>query len=368
MNNNAARSRTIKMISHVSRMIMGLTFITSGFVKVIDPWGTYIKVDEYLMIYGWDALLPLSMYFSVWLCSAELMMGCMLTFKVRIRFVSIFALLSMSIFTVITFLSATIIPVEDCGCFGDALKLTAWQTFFKNLVLWPMAFVVWWRYRPDKIFLFKRLELLLAGSFFSMSLGLGIYCYRHLPLIDYLPYKVGVNLPQSIKEAESMDSNSFETVLIYRSLESGELREFEIADTTWQDESKWEWVDTITKDDESSVRPLISEFSLRDRFGEDRTDEILATSGVLNIIFVTKFEEIEAGCLEGFKQLVVGAERNGDRTICITPSPIVDGMLFLGVECYNVDPTTMKTALRAKEGVMTLKDGVIIRKNNCRDL
>ncbi|MFI3247896.1 MAG: DoxX protein [Rikenellaceae bacterium] len=368
MQTHAERSRTIKMVSHASRMIMGLTFITSGFVKVIDPWGTYIKVDEYLMIYGWEALMPLSMYFSVWLCSAELMMGCMLTFKVRIRFVSIFALLSMTIFTIITLLSATIIPVEDCGCFGDALKLTAWQTFFKNLALLPMAFVVWWRYRPDKIFLFKRIELMLAALFFSMSLGLGVYCYRHLPLIDYLPYKVGVNLPQAIKDAEKLHSQSFETVLIYKNINNGELREFQITDPTWQDERTWEWVDTVTKDDESDIRPLISEFSLRDRDGLTATDEVLATSGILNILFVTQFNDIDEECLNSFNKIIREGDVRGEKTICITPDHIVDNLFIHDIECYNIDPTTMKTALRAKEGLMRLHDGVIVKKRNCRDL
>jgi len=102
-----------------------------------------------------------------------LMMGCMLLFKVRIRLISIFALISMFFFTVLTFLSATVLPVEDCGCFGEALKLSPWQTFFKNLILLPLAVVVWWRYRPDRIFAFKPLEIVLTVLFFLFSMGLG---------------------------------------------------------------------------------------------------------------------------------------------------------------------------------------------------
>ncbi len=126
------------------------------------------------------------MVFSIWLCGAELMMGCMLLFKVRIRLISIFAVLSMLFFTLLTLLSATLIPVEDCGCFGEALKLTPWETFVKNVVLLPMAFVVWWRYRPDKIFAFKPLEIVLTCTFFFLAMYLGYYCYIHLPL-DGLP-------------------------------------------------------------------------------------------------------------------------------------------------------------------------------------
>ena len=185
------KTRVFKLIANVCRLILACTFILSGFTKVIDPWGTAMKVNEYLSIYGVESLQPASMAFSIWLCGAELMMGCMLLFKVRIRLISIFAVLSMLFFTALTLLSATLIPVEDCGCFGEALKLTPWQTFFKNLALLPMAFVVWWRYRPDKIFAFNALEIVLTVTFFFLSMYLGYYCYRHLPLIDFLPYRSG---------------------------------------------------------------------------------------------------------------------------------------------------------------------------------
>ena len=186
------KTRTFKIAANVCRLILACTFIVSGFTKVIDPWGTALKVNEYLSIYGLDYLQPGAMVFSIWLCGAELMMGCMLLFKVRIRLISIFAVLSMVFFTLLTLLSATLIPVEDCGCFGEALKLTPWETFVKNVVLLPMAFVVWWRYRPDKIFAFKPLEIVLTCTFFFLAMYLGYYCYIHLPLVDFLPYKVGV--------------------------------------------------------------------------------------------------------------------------------------------------------------------------------
>ena len=188
------KSRAFKLLANVCRLILACTFIVSGFTKVIDPWGTAMKVNEYLSIYGMESLQGASMAFSIWLCGAEMMMGCMLLFKVRIRLISIFAVLSMLFFTALTLLSATVIPVEDCGCFGEALKLTPWETFYKNLALLPMALVVWWRYRPDKIFAFNPLEIVLTVTFFFLTMYLGYYCYRHLPLIDFLPYKVGVNI------------------------------------------------------------------------------------------------------------------------------------------------------------------------------
>lgn len=370
MQSHAKHSQTLKNISHIARAIMGLVFIVSGFVKVIDPWGTYIKVDEYLLIYGLESLMPYSMYFSIWLCSAELIMGNMLFFKVRIRFVSICALISMTIFTIITLLSATILPVEDCGCFGEAIKLTPWQTFFKNLSLLPLAFIVWWRYRPDKIFQFNRLELLLAATFFSVSLGLGIYCYRHLPLIDFLPYKVGLNLAEAIKETENYESDHFETVLVYKNRRTGKVKEFKIDDTVWQDDSKWEWVETRTISEVPSIRPIVSEFALRHSDGEICTDEILGTDGILNMIFITSFSDLDGDgeCADPILKFIEEADKKGEKTICVTPEYIYEGKHFLGLECYNIDPTTMKTVLRARDGLMRLDNGIIIRKSNCRDI
>lgn len=248
------KTRVFKLIANVCRLILACTFILSGFTKVIDPWGTAMKVNEYLSIYGVESLQPASMAFSIWLCGAELMMGCMLLFKVRIRLISIFAVLSMLFFTALTLLSATLIPVEDCGCFGEALKLTPWQTFFKNLALLPMAFVVWWRYRPDKIFAFNALEIVLTVTFFFLSMYLGYYCYRHLPLIDFLPYKVGVNIWEGM-HAPAVEPGETETVLVYRNLETGKLHEFSLEDTAWQDAGKWEWVDTRTTEEMPAIRP-----------------------------------------------------------------------------------------------------------------
>ncbi|WP_295935343.1 BT_3928 family protein [uncultured Alistipes sp.] len=363
------KTRGFKLLANVCRLILACTFIVSGFTKVIDPWGTAMKVNEYLSIYGIEFLQPASMAFSIWLCGAELMMGCMLLFKVRIRLISIFAVLSMLFFTGLTLLSATLIPVEDCGCFGEALKLTPWQTFFKNLALLPMAVIVWWRYRPDKIFAFNALEIVLTCTFFFLSMYLGYYCYRHLPLIDFLPYKVGVNIWEGInEEVEPVES---ETILVYRNVETGRLREFTLDDTEWQDDSTWEWVDTRTTDEMPGVHPLMSEFSLRDAEG-DATEEILTAPGPVYMLCVTSFERLPRSCAKRFARVVKHAASLGYRVICLTPQPLY-GVTWhdfgsKAVRCYNIDATTMKTMLRANNGMVVLEDGVIRSKKNCRDI
>lgn len=362
--------RAFKIVAHACRIVLAATFILSGFTKVIDPWGTALKVDEYLTIYGLETLMSASMLFSIWLCGAELMMGCMLLFKVRIRLISIFALISMFFFTVLTFLSATVLPVEDCGCFGEALKLSPWQTFFKNLVLLPLAVVVWWRYRPDRIFAFKPLEIVLTVLFFLFSMGLGYYCYIHLPLIDFLPYKVGVNIREAMQEpAETIGKT--ETVLIYRDRETGRERSFSLDETEWQDTLRWEWVDTRMLTDAPTIRPLVSEFALRDN-GSDATDDVLAVRGRLYMLCVTSFDRLPERCIRRMAALVARAAEEGAQVVCLTPYPL-DGETWYDfgtgeVHCYNIDASTMRTMLRARNGVVVLDDGTITAKMNCRDI
>lgn len=368
--------RLLKSLARVCRVVLAITFIFSGFSKVIDPWGTALKVGEYLAIYGFEELNPLAMAFSIWLCGAELMMGCMLLFKVRIRLVSIFALLSMCFFTLLTLLSATVLPVEDCGCFGEALKLSPWETFLKNLLLLPPAFVVWYRYRPDKIFAFKPAELALMLLFFSGSMGLGIYCSRHLPFVDFLPYKVGVDLrtERLNPDADTLkeEDEQLETLLVYRNLETGKIREFALTDTEWQDESRWEWVETRTNFNTPSIRASIAEFALRDHTG-DITEEVLETEGRLYMLCVNNFKRLRNGCAHRLRMLIDRADREGATVICLTPDHLNDEALWSfhesrPVRCCNMDVHTIRTLLRANNGVVTLEDGVIVDKRNCRDI
>lgn len=364
--------RWFRNLTHLCRLVVALAFIFSGAVKSIDPWGTALSVNNYLVSYGLEALKPLAVPFSIWLCGAELMMGCMLFFKVRIRMCSTFATASMIIFTFITFLSATFIPVEDCGCFGDVVKLTPWQSFIKNLILLPLIVVVWWRYRPDRMFAFSRLEFVMMIFFFTFSMGLGTYCYNHLPLVDLLPYKEGTNIAQAMDEARNRQHEG-EVVLVYRNRRTGKLKEFSIEDKAWENESRWEWVDTrVSEDMTDKVEPMILEFYIADEMGEV-TDSLLSIKGNLYMLCVTNRARVSERCEQRLKKVVEQAAEEDAAIICLTPEPVTRPTYhsFAGskqVRCYNIDSKTMKTMLRANTGLVVLTDGIVSRKSNCRDI
>lgn len=362
--------RWFRYLSHICRILFAITFIVSGFFKAIDPWGTILSVKNYLAAYDLSAPEWMVAVFSIWLCGAELMMGCMLTFKVRIRLVSIFSVLSMTFFTILTFLSATIFPVEDCGCFGELVKLTPWQTFAKNAVLLPMAFCFWYRYRPDRIFAFSKLEFFLMCFFFTMAMSVGTYSYFHLPPIDMLPYKEGTNIAEEMKTAQAKQSSE-EVVLVYRNRRTGRLREFAIDDKAWHNDKRWEWVETRVDESVDSVEPMILEFYIGNSEGE-KTSEILATSGKLYMLCMVNFDNLDEDVVERFSAVAKQAAEEGSAVICLTPVNIAyqSRLNFGGVSVplYNMDAKTMKTMLRANYGLVELDNGTISAKYNFRDI
>ena len=363
--------RWYRYLSHFCRVVFALTFLVSGFYKAIDPWGTILAMRNYLVAYDITAPDWLVTTLSIWLSCAELMMGCMLLFKVRIRMASVFAVLSMIFFTVLTFLSATIIPVEDCGCFGELVKLTPWQSFAKNAVLLPMALCFWYRYRPDRIFAFSKLEFSLMCFFFTFAMSMGTYHYLHLPLIDMLPYKVGVNIAEEMDKARANQSAE-EVVLLYRNIRTGRIREFSLDDKAWHNDKRWEWVETRVESDNNSVEPMILEFYISDEQGEV-TDSLLSIKGNLYILCVTNRNKISHKCEQRLRSVVERAAEEQAPVICLTPEPITRPTYHSfadskQVRCYNIDSKTLKTMLRANTGLVVLTDGIISRKSNCTDI
>lgn len=358
-----------KILYNVCRIVLAVTFIFSGFVKCVDPFGTSLKVGEYFSAAGVEWLDAWRPGISVWLCAAELMMGFMLLFGIRLRLVSTFAMFSMIVFTVTAFVLALWNPVADCGCFGDAVKLTNWQTFFKNLVLLPMSMVVWYFSRPLHFFPFTRREFFLAAFFAILTGGFGTYCYLYGPAIDFLPYKVGTNLPEAI---HFNDAAQYRTTLAYRDRLSGRVQEFELTDTTWYDTSRWEYVDTKVE----RTGGEMSAASIRDfavfREGEDITDELIYDPSTVYLLCAQQLRDVSRPCARRFGKVIRLAAERGCRVVCVTASFLDAGQqaVFDGerVACYNMDPTTMKTMLRSETGLVVLHDGTITGKYTCRAL
>ena len=320
------------IIACVCRVVLGLTFVFSGFVKTIDPWGTALKIGEYLNVYGVGQILGDGrIWLAIAVCAAELVLGLMLVFNVKMRLTSIAALVVMAFFFVVTLLSATVLPVEECGCFGDALHLSAWASFGKNVVLLVLAIVVWWsvRQRGENILPITGRDWIPTAVFASVSVGLGLFCYLHLPLVDFLPFEKGVDLYEA-KYGENVGEEGFEGDIA--------LREFVLFNS-----------------------------------GGDGTYDILSDPGRVYILFASRLADIKEPCAERFAKVIEKAAAEGSRVVVATSSPLSgEETTAFGdsapVAVYNMDSGTMITMLRARAGMVVIEDGVITEKRGCRDI
>ncbi len=359
-----------RYLATVCRVVLGAVLIASAFVKVVDPWGTALKIDEYLYIYGLEALQSISMGLSIALCSFEMALGILLLAGSAKRLTSLATVAVIGGFTLLTLLSATIAPIEDCGCFGDAMNLTAWQTFYKNVALLSLSIYLVWQMRNEPLFRAKRSAIVVVVLAFALPISLGWHSLRHLPIIDFLPYTVGVNIYDELNSTTN-SAESVKTTLIYRNRQTGNERTFSLEDTEWQDDTQWEWVKTEISEVEKITTSPIFDFSLR-QGDYDATEEILTHQGELYMLCVTQYSEIERRCQERLNAFVGSATKTGARIICITPEPLkgAEHLSFgnIEIEAFNIDATTLKSAMRARDGVIELINGTISAKYSCRDI
>jgi uncharacterized membrane protein YphA (DoxX/SURF4 family) len=365
-----SKSKTFTIIAEVCRLILAVVFIFSGFMKTIDPWGLAIKVPDLFEFFGLGWLSGWSVGLSIWLCAAELMMGFMLLFKVRLRLISIFALFTMTAFTLLTFVIAVWNPLDDCGCFGDAVKIDNWQSFYKNLVLWPMSIVVWHSQRGKRILNFSLKEIVLTLLFASMAGGLGVYSWYYLPPIDMLPYKVGVDVRSDVMCNRCNDSRM---KLIYTDRTTGTEHEFALSDTTWYDSERWEYVKTTTPYDTAPPKITAHDFALW-REGYNVADEIVFHDGTVKMIFIRDAENLSESAEKAIASYAGDAKAMGDSRVIFvmgieageeTQAEYTVGQVTL--PCYGMERALQQEMLRANAGLVEMRDGVIAEKRSWRE-
>ena len=348
------------MLRSLFRRILGLVFIFSGFVKCVDPVGTSVFVEKYLATYHLEEFLPLALGLAVALAAVELMLGLMLLCGVAQRVTAVATTIFMSLFTVVTLLSATILPLGDCGCFGDAVRLSPWQTFAKNLVLLPMAIYVWWGSERRGL---RGRDTLVASLSLVVALGINLYSLRYQPIIDFMPYRVGVNLWEAVSHDRLALDSSEQTHLVFRSIATGEELIFASDDVEcWQREDI-EFVESRQDVVSSSSFPF-AEFVLTNAEGEDCTLSFLEQNRDITLITIYDLESLTDGRLRAVRELLHDTENVAVIT-SVDRGRIVE---LLGVEPYSLDAMTLRTLIRSRIGVVVLSDGAISRKCDIRDI
>jgi uncharacterized membrane protein YphA (DoxX/SURF4 family) len=363
----------VKFLGGLSHIVVGATFLFSGFVKAVDPLGFSYKIEDYLIELGLTGLFPLALPVAVIMVTAELCLGLFMLFGIYRKWTARLILLFMAFFTPLTLWIAVTNPVEDCGCFGDAFIISNWQTFYKNLALLAgtILLVVKWRQITP---LFSRkakpcaaVSIVLLGALFSL------YNVYWLPVLDFRPYKIGANIPRQML-VDPAKADVLETVFIYS--KEGVEKEFTEEDYPWND-STWTFVKMKTKLLKKGVKPAIEDFAVEALYydvpagrwdiGVDITDSLLSDSSYTFLMVAYSLEKTTLRHLERFREVHRYAGEKGYSFYLLTASAADtvgewEQNHRTGFRFCHADERVLKTMIRANPGLILLKKGTVINK------
>ncbi|MFO7934935.1 MAG: DoxX family protein [Bacteroidales bacterium] len=362
----------MKYLRVFSRLLLGIVFIFSGFVKAVDPLGSAYKFSDYFHAFQMGFLDGFSLPLGIFLPTFEMTLGLMLILGYRRKIVTWLVMIFMGFFTVLTLILAIFNPVEDCGCFGDALVLTNWETFFKNMVL--MVFVVilfLYRNTPAPGGTASR-EWTAGALLLILSVIFSVWNYRHLPLLDFRPYDVGTVIQEEMQIPEGAPMDEYETTLVYRNRQTGETEEFSIENYP-RDTTAWEFVSSQSKLIRKGYEPPIHDFAIMDEYGSDLTDRILSHRGY-SLLMISY--DLRGAGTDGLRKandwsgLEVLADDFIFYAVTASPSEEVEHLaasIGLTYGFYSADEIMLKTVVRSNPGFVLIKNGTIVGKWAYRD-
>lgn len=365
-----AKAAALTVLVNACRFLLGATFVFSGFVKAIDPIGTQYKLQDYISAVGMGGIVPdiVTLLASVALSALEFSLGVFVLFAIRRHLVSKILVAFMAVMTLITVWIALFNPVKDCGCFGEALRLTNVQTLLKNIVLLAASVVVAWRPLRMYRFLSRSTQWIAINYTILFVLLLSAHCLYHLPLIDFRPYHIGMNIKKGMEIPAGAPQPEFETTFILQ--KNGVKKEFTLDNYP---DSSWQFVDSKTVQTKEGYVPPIHDFSIQKADGDDITDSVLTAKGYIFLLVSPHLEQADDSNFGDIDLLYEYCQERKIQFYCLTASTKKDidhWADITGAEypfCFT-DETTLKTIIRSNPGLLLLKDGTIIRKWSHNDL
>ena len=350
----------MKIINTLSRVVVGLTFIFSGVVKAIDPLGSAYKFHDYFLAFNIGFLNFLSLPLAIVLCTAEFISGFSVLTGLRQKTGILGVLILLLIFTPITFILALTNPVSDCGCFGDAIHLTNWQTFGKNIVLLAMTIALLIGRKNIKPLFSTLKEWLIIFIAIILFVLFSLFNLRYLPVIDFLPYKTGIKIADSMVLPEGAAVDKYNTTFIYE--KDGIKKEFTLNNYPANDTS-WKFVEQRSVLVKKGLKPPIHDFSITSLVGEDITGKVLTKHGYTVLMVSKKLSEAQSKPLAKGFDFGKYCTGKGIDFYILTSSGLGEMKSFRkGPGFYFADETTLKTMVRANPGYILLKDGKIVGK------
>jgi uncharacterized membrane protein YphA (DoxX/SURF4 family) len=368
-----------KIALNFSRLFVGILFIFSGLIKANDTLGFGYKLEEYFDVFQLSFFSPYATGIAMLLCILEIVLGALLLFGFWGKKVATGLLGIITFFTFLTFVSAAFKVVTSCGCFGDAIPLTPWQSFSKDLVL--LVLIVYLFIYRDKILPVtqnagRQTITLIAVT--ALSFIFTIYTYTYLPVIDFLPYKVGASIPDAMKIPEGATPDEFLIMYQLKNKATGAKKEMSDKDylktEIWKD-ANWEIVgDPVQKLIKKGYEPKIKDLNISDASGTDYTKELIENPYYNLIIVAYNLKYTNAEAIGKLNALTMDAtEQFNIRTVLLTSNSAQDAAAFsksnkLLSEIFYADAVPLKSMVRANPGLILLKNGVVINKWSFSDM
>lgn len=362
-----------KLLLNFSRLFTGILFIFSGLIKANDPLGFGYKLQEYFEVFHISFLHDYATAIAILLCTLEIILGAMLLMGFFARKVALGLLLLIIFFTFLTFYSAFFEVVTSCGCFGDAIPLTPWQSFSKDLVLLFFILIIYFnRHSIRPMFDSIRAQQVIMVFILFISLGFSLYTYNFLPVLDFLPYKVGNNLPALMKAPPGAEPDLFEITYELKNKATGETKTMTdkeyLKTEIWKDKN-WEiFGDPQSKLIKKGFDVKIKDLKISDSQGTDYTAEIVENPYYNLVIVAYDLEKTNLKAIGDMNALAMNAaEEFNIRTVLLTSASASGAEQFskenkLVMEIFYADAVPLKSMVRANPGLLLLKNGTVINK------
>ncbi len=358
----------MKILVGISRIFVGILFLISGLIKLNDPVGFSFKLQDYFApeVLNLDFLTPYALVIAIVLVIYEVLLGVMIIFGYAKKFTLWSLLIMIVFFTFLTFYSAVTGKVTDCGCFGDALKLTPWESFYKDVVLLVLILILFFGRKYIQPFFSRNTRSLIVFASFIFCLGITYYVLMHLPIIDFRPYKIGANISEGMTTPEDAPKAIYE--YNWKFMVNGE----EKIVTTNGDypDQEGEFIEVETEEVQAGYEPPIHDFSI-ERDGANFTEEFLNKEDLIVVIAYS----LSNSEMEGFaavREVTNEAIEKGYEVIGLSASStaVTDALvneMDLNFKFYFCDMTTLKTIVRSNPGILELQKGTIKQKLHWND-
>jgi uncharacterized membrane protein YphA (DoxX/SURF4 family) len=357
----------------ISRVFVGLLFIFSGLIKANDPMGFGYKLQEYFEVFHISFLNDYAAAIAILLCTLEIVLGALLLLGFYARKVAWGLLVLIIFFTFLTFYSAFFEVVTSCGCFGDAIPLTPWQSFSKDLILLLLIVIIYLKNELIvPVFSGRKVQEIISSLLILSSLGFGIYTFNFLPVIDFLPYRVGNNIPSLMVVPPGAPLDIYEITYTMKNKNSGEEKKLTdkeyISSEIWKDST---WViagDPVSRLVKKGFDVKIKDLNITDSQGTDYNSEILENPYYNLVVVAYDLTKASSKGIGDLNALAINAAENYNvRSVLLTSNSAQSAEQFsdehkLVMEIFYADAVPLKSMIRSNPGLLLLKNGTIINK------